>query len=359
MYYNYTLSNNGKAEQHHFDYATDYLVDLLANRSAAWLIDTATKNPKADIFAMVGTPAAHGPFDPAPQYAQLFPEAIAPRTLGWNANRTDKHWLISGHKPMGPPEIAYSDLSYRRRLMTIKSLDDLVGKLATALTIVDRMDQAYFFFTSDNGFHMGQFSMPDDKRLPYETDIRVPLIVKIPHGAGFTTPRRSKTAVLNIDLAPTLLSIADIEVPVDMDGVSYATSLTDSLHWVPRTFLIEYHGEYGHGSDGAYMPLPLSIFKTPPYFTVPGGSKMQDCRNNTYSCLRQVSPEQNLIFCYFYANDSAWAVDMPYFTEYYNLTSDPYQLSNAEGSLQPSAKVAMAARLSQLRSCVGRNCSVI
>ena len=35
------------------------------------------------------------------------------------------------------------------------------------------MDDTFIILTSDNGFHMGQFAMPLDKRLPYEFDIRV------------------------------------------------------------------------------------------------------------------------------------------------------------------------------------------
>ena len=46
------------------DYATDYLVDLLANRSSAFLRTTFRERPEANVLAMVGTPAAHNPYDP-------------------------------------------------------------------------------------------------------------------------------------------------------------------------------------------------------------------------------------------------------------------------------------------------------
>ena len=51
--------------------------------------------------------------------------------------------------------------------MTLQSLDDLVGRLFTTLEeATNRLDSSYFFFASDNGFHSGQWTMPDDKRLP-------------------------------------------------------------------------------------------------------------------------------------------------------------------------------------------------
>eukprot|EP00935_MAST-01C_sp_MAST-1C-sp1_P000664 g664.t1 len=178
VYYDYTLSNNGNAEKHGNNYATDYLVDLLANRSSAFLLDSFRTNNSANVLAMVGTPAAHNPYDPAPQYATdpgLLNES-APRTPNWNVGREGKHWLVGEHRVMGDGEINFSDLTFRRRLMTLRSLDDLLAKLIHTLEGAGRFDSCWFLFTADNGFHSGQFTMPDDKRLPYEFDLRVPLI---------------------------------------------------------------------------------------------------------------------------------------------------------------------------------------
>jgi N-acetylglucosamine-6-sulfatase len=67
-------------------------------------------------------------------------------------------------------EIMFSDSTFRRRLMTLKSLDSLVGTVLSALEEGGeaRVAEGWVFFTADNGFHSGQFTMPDDKRLPYE-----------------------------------------------------------------------------------------------------------------------------------------------------------------------------------------------
>ena len=75
-----------------------------------------------------------------------------------------KHWLVGQHRVMGQGEINYADITYRRRLMVMKSLDDLVGKLCDTLTAAGRMDSAYVFFTSDNGFHMGPVEIPPSNR---------------------------------------------------------------------------------------------------------------------------------------------------------------------------------------------------
>ena len=78
---------NGAAERHGADYGRDYLTDLLANRSSQFLARHFAASPTQSVLAMVGTPAAHSPYDPAPQFASDFPNATAPRTPNWNAGR--------------------------------------------------------------------------------------------------------------------------------------------------------------------------------------------------------------------------------------------------------------------------------
>ena len=78
-------------------------------------------------------------------------------------------------------------------------------------------DKTYFIITSDHGYHLGQFGMAVDKRLPYEADIRVPMIIK---GPGVPANIAIESPVVSIDLAPTILDMAGISIPKQMDGVS-------------------------------------------------------------------------------------------------------------------------------------------
>ena len=61
------------------------------------------------------------------------------------------------------------DRVYRDRLRTLLSVDDLVDGV---LRRVPNLDETFFIFTSDHGYHMGQFGLTIDKRQPYEFDIR-------------------------------------------------------------------------------------------------------------------------------------------------------------------------------------------
>jgi len=71
-YYDYTVSNNGVAEKHGNDYALDYFTDRLANRSLEFIRNVTTAKTRVPFFMMIGTPAPHGPNDPAPQYATAY-----------------------------------------------------------------------------------------------------------------------------------------------------------------------------------------------------------------------------------------------------------------------------------------------
>ena len=55
-------------------------------------------------------------------------------------------------------------------------MDDLIEKVVDALESYDLLDNTYIMLTSDHGYHLGQFGMPLDKRLPYEFDIKVNLV---------------------------------------------------------------------------------------------------------------------------------------------------------------------------------------
>ncbi len=81
-YYNYALLVNGKWEHHGQVYKEDYLTDVMGRKAHDFLDGyLATDERHRQPFLMfLSTPAAHGPYTPAPQYGNEFPQVMAPRS---------------------------------------------------------------------------------------------------------------------------------------------------------------------------------------------------------------------------------------------------------------------------------------
>nr|XP_054761053.1 uncharacterized protein LOC129267362 [Lytechinus pictus] len=141
-------------------------------------------------------------------------------TPAWNYGpNEDKHWIIRQASSMTKVERDFTDALQRKRLITLLSVDDAIEKLYTAreLELLGELDNTYILMTSDHGYHLGQFNMLKGKSNAYDTDIRVPFYIRgpdVPHGI------RVPNIVLNIDLAPTMLDMAGVNIPPHMDGTS-------------------------------------------------------------------------------------------------------------------------------------------
>ncbi|CAG0926099.1 unnamed protein product, partial [Notodromas monacha] len=93
----------------------------------------------------------------------------------------DKHWLLrQGPHPLPAGVVDEVDEFFRDRWRSLLSVDDLVSDVYNSLAEKGMIDNTFIVFTSDHGYHLGQFSQPIDKRQPYEFDIRVPLYVRGP-----------------------------------------------------------------------------------------------------------------------------------------------------------------------------------
>jgi N-acetylglucosamine-6-sulfatase len=95
-------------------------------------------------------------------------------------------------------------------------------------------------FSSDNGFHMGEYTLTSGKQTAFETDINVPLIVT---GPGVPAGRAASQLTSNIDLAPTFENLAGLPVPADVDGHSLAALWhgQEPADW-RQAILVEHHG---------------------------------------------------------------------------------------------------------------------
>ena len=232
--YDYTLNEN----QHLVRYGgqpSDYGTTVYLGKAQRF-IRAADRKP---FFLYLNVYAPHQPATPAPRDHRQFRYARAPRTPSFNLDDPGKpHWLRRLPK-LRARKITSLDALYRDRLRSLQAVDRGVAGLIATLQATHRLANTYFVFSSDNGFHLGQFRMPAGKETAYDTDIRVPLIVR---GPGVPADVASSFMVGNIDLAPTFAELAGAATPGFVDGRSFAPLLhhprVDSRE--RRSYLLEH-----------------------------------------------------------------------------------------------------------------------
>eukprot|EP00730_Choanoeca_flexa_P012646 TRINITY_DN4477_c0_g1_i1.p1 TRINITY_DN4477_c0_g1~~TRINITY_DN4477_c0_g1_i1.p1 ORF type:complete len:541 (+),score=160.36 TRINITY_DN4477_c0_g1_i1:26-1624(+) len=366
-YYGYSLSNNGVEEKHGSDPEADYLPKVLLRKAMAFLHNVTEAEDDAPFFMMIGTPSCHDPTEPAAEYAELLPNATAPRTPNYGNYSEGKHWFVaqqpavSGHgRDYTPLEEAYNDLQYRRRALTLMSVDDIVGNITDFLTEKQLLDNTYIFYSSDHGYHLGQFEILKDKRQPYEEDIRIPGLAR---GPGIAPGTVISDPLTLIDFTPTFLDIAGVPIPDTMDGISMLPALHASKQKgrkpLRTDFLIEYHGE-GQPShtnnslaDCQFGDMFCSFVgpemnRHPPSWNKDPVCSCQDSHNNTYWCVRtlDIDAGHNWLYCEFISG----------FVEFYDINQDPWQRINQASTADPAILAAQQERLAELRACKGPSC---
>src|SRR5690606_14608109 len=112
----------------------------------------------------------------------------------------------------------------RDYLATAASLDRNIGRTLDYLDQNGLESNTAVIYMSDQGFYMGEHGW-FDKRFMYEESFRTPMVMRYP---GIVQPgTQSEHMIMNLDIAPTLLDIAGVAVPADMQGESFLPLLTD------------------------------------------------------------------------------------------------------------------------------------
>lgn len=312
-YFSYQINENGRIARYR-NGPEDYETDVLARKATTFIRHTADRQPFFIFLAPSAphdSPAIRAPVA-APRHERLFENMTAPRTPSYNeADVSDKPPWVRELPLLSPLDMSQIDEVYRARLRSLQAVDEMLTRLVVALTETGELERTYIFFTSDNGYHLGQHRLHKGKNLPYEEDIRVPLIVR---GPGVLPGRVVEHFALNIDLAPTLAELAGVSPPNVVDGRSLAALLTGhqpaTEDW-RQAFLVE-------------------SWEQPP-------KEIPD-----YQALRT----RELLYVEYSTGER----------ELYNLRTDPWELESLHAATDPALLAQLASVLDRLRRCAGANC---
>src|SRR5580704_2789984 len=100
----------------------------------------------------------------------------------------------------------------------ITSADASVGKLIAALRARDLYDNTFIVIASDHGESLGVHGEESHGIFLYDETVRVPLVVKLPQNQSAGKRVRARASL--VDIAPTLLEVAGVAVPSQMQGQS-------------------------------------------------------------------------------------------------------------------------------------------
>ena len=126
-------------------------------------------------------------------------------------------------------------------LATVKSVDDNIGRVLDYLKTTGQEENTIIVYTSDQGFFLGDHGW-FDKRFMYEEALRMPFLIRYPKTIAPNTVVND--IVSNIDIAPTLLEMAGVTIPGEVQGRSFYANLQGHAPMDWRQSLYYHYYEY-------------------------------------------------------------------------------------------------------------------
>jgi arylsulfatase A-like enzyme len=166
--------------------------------------------------------------------------------------------LVYPHRPYSPPEPhgSYFESPHEggrgaRRAEAIDSYDGEIRYMDTLIGSLERLLrelelEPWILFTSDHGEGFWEHGRGEHGNSFFDELLRIPLIVIAPPDAGQEAGRSDRRVSL-LDLLPTVLEIAGIELPDDLDGLSLLADSASAA--APRNLISE--SPHGRPIDGA------------------------------------------------------------------------------------------------------------
>jgi len=203
-------------------YQNVYADDLAVERALQWLDRRTSDKP---FCLLVWFMAPHAPFYRARRYLDLYRETVIPKPATFDDD-------LKGY-PGKPRSFAAAENKIGTTVMNdacrsleeivkdyyagLRAVDDLIGRMLGYLEQKHILDDTAIVHGSDHGYFLGEWRL-FDKRLMHEPSIRVPLMIRYPKRIPAGTVRNEM--VLDVDIAPTLLDLAGVEIPARMQGKS-------------------------------------------------------------------------------------------------------------------------------------------
>ncbi len=168
--------------------------------------------------------APHRPIEPDPKFDHVYAGRTftKPANFGREAGAHMSEQSKQGRQYKRFHQWGYStdyDGVMQKYYQLIYAIDVAVGMIMEELVKQGIADNTVIFYTSDNGYICGAHGY-GSKVLPMEESSLAPLMIYDPRNTNSGKNLRTNALTGNIDFAPTILDLAGLEIPVNMDGKS-------------------------------------------------------------------------------------------------------------------------------------------
>ncbi len=220
------LNNVQLTAERHFDtgfesynYGNDPEEAVVEN-ALEWL----GENRREKLFAWIHFISPHSPYDYRELAAHLYDDSYEGDFLRTTGGKFDaeKPQDVERIRTLYDGEVFYAD--------------SLFGRLVAGLRERGLLDSSVLVVTSDHGEEFKEHGGFQHDRLT-EEHVRVPLIIRHP---AFRSPLRSAVLTSNVDLFPTLLSMAGIDFDGSIDGRDL-TRIKEEPEWIAGVSMLGAH----------------------------------------------------------------------------------------------------------------------
>lgn len=284
-YYNPTLNINGE-EKSYGD--STYITDLLTNLALDYLKERSQSGQP--FFMYLSHKGVHSEFYPAKRHRHKYDnkQVAYPPTMYPEKNPHYNYELVPdwvkeqryswhGVDYMYHGAISFEEF-YRNYCETLLAVDESIAQVLAYLEEEGMLENTYVFYMGDNGFSMGEHGLID-KRHAYEESMRVPLLL---YGAEATGANAVDQMIQNIDIGPTILDMAGISTPSNMDGQSFLPLVKgDSIPWRNRIYY-EYFWERPFPQTPTVHAVRTDQYKYIRYYGVWDINELYDLKNDPW-----------------------------------------------------------------------------
>jgi len=274
----------------------EYVSDSITRLSLDWL----RKNHDQPFMLYMSHKAVHGLFEPAKRHKDKYSDIKIP--LPESMDHSPENYY---RKPKWVMEQRVSwhgvDDMYFKRMTLVDAMreyarcmlgvDDSVAELVKTLKELGVYENTLIVLAGDNGFLFGEHGLID-KRCMYEESIRIPMIASCPDLYGASGKVVDKM-VLNIDVAPTFIEAAGLEIPQIVQGASFLTLPNQpDMPW-RNAFLYEYFWERSFPETPTCLGIRTDRYKYVDYHGVWDTNELYDLQNDPQEMHNRLSTSKH------------------------------------------------------------------